>query len=87
MILVVSGAALLFTPDAALPRFIPDFPVAGLRLGQLLGAAWLGLAALNWLNPSNGVRLQLWGQRGSDSIYGALLFCGPAQWGQTPLGR
>jgi hypothetical protein len=32
-----------------LPRLSPGFPTSTLWLGQLLGAAWLGVAALNWL--------------------------------------
>ena len=28
---------------------VPAFPPAAAWLGQLLGAAWLGVAALNWL--------------------------------------
>jgi hypothetical protein len=44
------GFALLFAPDAALPRLVAGYPPSGLWLGQLLGAAWLGLAALNWIN-------------------------------------
>ena len=40
---------LLFAPDIVLPALIPGFPRAAAWLGQLLGAAWLGIAALNWL--------------------------------------
>jgi hypothetical protein len=36
-------------PDVVVPLFVADYPEAALWLGQLLGAAWLGLAALNWL--------------------------------------
>ena len=46
----IAGFALLFAPDAVLPRLIAGYPSSGLWLGQLLGAAWLGLAALNWIN-------------------------------------
>ena len=35
-----------------LPRLSPGFPTSALWLGQLLGAAWLGVAALNWLSRS-----------------------------------
>jgi hypothetical protein len=48
--LACAGFALLFAPDAVLPRLIAGYPRSGLWLGQLLGAAWLGLAALNWIN-------------------------------------
>ena len=47
--LLASGLALLFASDVILPRLIPAFPPSAAWLGQLLGAAWLGLAALNWL--------------------------------------
>ena len=46
----VGGFVLLFAPDAVLPRLVAGYPAGGLWLGQLLGAAWLGLAALNWIN-------------------------------------
>jgi hypothetical protein len=48
-VLAVVGGALLFAPDALLPALAPGFPASALWLGQLLGAAWLGVAALNWL--------------------------------------
>lgn len=51
-ILLVGGLILLFVPDVVLPRFVSDFPEAGLWLGQLLGASWLAVAALNWLSRS-----------------------------------
>jgi hypothetical protein len=51
-VLLIGGAAMLFAADAILPRLVPGFPPAGAWLGQLLGAAWLGLAALNWLQRS-----------------------------------
>lgn len=44
----MAGLTFLFAPDAVLLRLIPDYPATGLWLGQLLGAAWLGVAALNW---------------------------------------
>jgi hypothetical protein len=46
----IAGFALLFAPDAVLPRLVAGYPSTGLWFGQLLGAAWLGLAALNWIN-------------------------------------
>jgi hypothetical protein len=51
-VLATGGLALLFAADVVLPRLIPDYPAAGAWLGQLLGAAWLGVAALDWLNQS-----------------------------------
>jgi hypothetical protein len=54
-VLLVAGLALLFAADDILPRFIPAFPPEGAWLGQLLAGAWLGAAALNWLN--RGARL------------------------------
>lgn len=47
--LVLGGVAFLFASDVLLPALVPGFPPAGAWLGQLLGAAWLGVAALNWL--------------------------------------
>ena len=43
------GLVLLFAPDFVLPRLVPGFPPSAVWLGQLLAAAWLGVAALNWL--------------------------------------
>jgi len=48
VLLALGGLVLLFASDAVLPRLVPGFPPAGGWLGQLLGAAWLGVAALNW---------------------------------------
>ncbi len=51
--LAAAGLALLFAADVLLPRLAPALPrgaAAGVAwVGQLLGAAWLGVAALNWL--------------------------------------
>ena len=47
-VLLTGGLAFLFAPGAVLPRLIPDYPPTALWLGQLLGSAWLGVAALNW---------------------------------------
>ena len=47
------GLGLLFAPDAILPHLIPGYPTAGLWLGQLVGAAWLALAVLNWLSQTS----------------------------------
>lgn len=49
LILFVAGLVLLFAPDVVLPAIVSGFPVSGAWLGQLLAAAWFGLAALNWL--------------------------------------
>jgi hypothetical protein len=51
-VLLVGGTVLLFAPDAVLPALVPGFPRGAAWLGQLLGAAWLGVAALNWLQRS-----------------------------------
>ena len=47
-LLTIGGMVLLFASDAILPHLVPSFPPAGAWLGQLLGAAWLGVASLNW---------------------------------------
>jgi hypothetical protein len=52
-VLLVGAAAFLFAPDTVLPALVPGFPPAGAWLGQLLGAAWLGVAALNWLQRTS----------------------------------
>lgn len=52
ILLLLGGVALLFAPDIILPYLIPDLPPAGAWLGQLLAAAWLALAILNWLSRS-----------------------------------
>lgn len=54
-LLLIGGVALLFAADDILPSLIPGFPETGAWLGQLLGGAWLAIAALNWLN--RGARL------------------------------
>lgn len=48
-VLLLGGVTLLFAPDVVLPALVADFPPAAMWLGQLLAAAWLGVAALNWL--------------------------------------
>ena len=50
LILLIGGLVLLFVPDAVLPRLAPGFPTSAAWMGQLLGAAWLGVAALNWVS-------------------------------------
>ena len=49
-VLLLGGVAFLFASDVILPRLTPAFPAAGAWLGQLLAAAWLAVAALNWLS-------------------------------------
>lgn len=49
ILLALTGAALLFAPVELLSRTVPDVPPSAAWLGQLLGAAWLGLATMNWL--------------------------------------
>jgi hypothetical protein len=49
LVLLLGGLALLFAPDDLLPALAPGFPPAAAWLGQLLAAAWLAMAALNWL--------------------------------------
>lgn len=51
-VLLLGGIAFLFVPDVLLPVLVPGFPPTGAWLGQLLGGAWLGVAALNWLQRS-----------------------------------
>jgi hypothetical protein len=50
IVLFVGGLALLFAPDIVLGRLVPGFPPGAAWIGSLLGAAWLGVAALNWLH-------------------------------------
>jgi hypothetical protein len=54
-LLLMGGLGLLFASDVILPRLIPTLPAGGTWLGQLVAAAWLAVAALNWL--SQGVLL------------------------------
>ena len=51
-VLLLGGTVLLFASDAVLPALVPGYPRGAAWLGQLLGAAWLGVAALNWLQRS-----------------------------------
>lgn len=50
IVLALGGMVLLFASDVLLPRLAPGYPAGGAWLGQLLAAAWLGVAALNWLS-------------------------------------
>lgn len=49
LVLFAAGLVLLFASDNVLPAIFPGFPAAGAWLGQLLAAAWLGVAASTWL--------------------------------------
>lgn len=49
LLLGAAGVVLLFAPDVVLPAIVPGFPATAAWLGQLLAAAWLGVATLNWL--------------------------------------
>lgn len=53
VVLALGGLVLLFLPDTVLPVLIPGYPPAGGWLGQLLAAAWLGVAALTWTARSS----------------------------------
>jgi len=70
-VLFAGGLALLFAPDAVLPLLSPGFPVTALWLGQLLGAAWLGLGALNWIHR----RAVLGGIYGRPVVFANLIHC------------
>ena len=50
VLLLLGGLTLLFASDSILPNLIPAFPPAGAWLGQLLGASWLAVAALDWIS-------------------------------------
>ncbi|HEX5953025.1 MAG TPA: hypothetical protein VFY94_07610 [Rhodanobacteraceae bacterium] len=49
LVLFAAGLVLLFASDTVLPAILPGFPATGAWLGQLLAAAWLGVAASTWL--------------------------------------
>ena len=49
IVLVAGGLAWLFAPDYAFSILDLSFPPGAEWFGQLLGAAWLGFAALNWI--------------------------------------
>jgi hypothetical protein len=51
-VLLLGGLALLFAPDSLLPALVRGIPPNAAWLGQLLGAAWLGMSVLNWLTRS-----------------------------------
>lgn len=49
IVLVAGGLAWLFAPDYAFSILGLSLPSSAMWIGQLLGAAWLGFAALNWV--------------------------------------
>jgi hypothetical protein len=49
----LTGLAMLFASDSIFPRVIPGAGPGAELIGQLLGGAWLGVAALNWLSKSS----------------------------------
>ncbi len=50
--LLCLGLALLFAPEVILGALTPGIPPQANWLGQLLAAAWLGIASLNWMQRS-----------------------------------
>ena len=50
VVLAAGGVAFLFVPDVIVPGLMPGYPASGLWFVQLLAAALLALACLNWLN-------------------------------------
>ena len=49
-LLAFCGLALLFAADDILPRHLPGYPPADFWFGQLLAAACLAMATLNWFS-------------------------------------
>jgi hypothetical protein len=49
IVLFAGGLACLFAPDIVASSVGVSVPAKALWAGQLLGAAWLGLGALNWV--------------------------------------
>lgn len=49
IVLFAGGLACLFAPDIVESNVGVSVPAKALWAGQLLGAAWLGLGALNWV--------------------------------------
>jgi hypothetical protein len=62
---LIGGAGLLFTPDVILGALAPAMPASTLWIGQLLAAAWMGMAALNWLQRATVI----------GGIYGRPIVC------------
>ena len=52
LFLAAMGLALLFASDNILPQLVQGSSPGLELIGQLLGGAWLGVAALNWLSKS-----------------------------------
>ena len=50
LVLAAAGTLLLFASDEVLPRLVPGISRDASWIGQVLAAAWLGIAALNWLS-------------------------------------
>jgi hypothetical protein len=48
LVLACAGVGLLFVPDVFLNALVPAYPAPAQWIGQLLGGAWLSIAALNW---------------------------------------
>lgn len=49
-VLFLAGTVLLFASDTVLPRLVAGMQPAATWPGELIGAGWLALAALNWLS-------------------------------------
>ena len=48
LVLLAAGLALLFAPDAIMPRLDPAFPPSAAWIAQLLAAAWIAVAIYTW---------------------------------------
>jgi hypothetical protein len=55
LVFAAAGMLLLFASDEVLPRILSGIPGEATWIGQVLGAAWLGIAALNWLSRGSVV--------------------------------
>ena len=49
-VFAAAGVLLLFASDDLLPRLVPGVSRDAAWIGQVLGAAWLGMAGLNWMS-------------------------------------
>jgi hypothetical protein len=66
VVLAIGGTTLLFAGDEVVDAIIPGSPSLVAVLAQLLGGAWLGVAALNWFTRGHAI----------GGIYGRpLLYC------------